>query len=88
MKITKQQILKAIDKANRTNSSFSCDHCWLSCLESILNIQDTPHPCSCVKKLINDQYHTGYKITPGACNVKTFPTVEILSKLSKRAVRI
>lgn len=88
MRITKQQILKAIDKANRTNSSFSCDHCWLSCLESILNIQDTPHPCSCVKKLINDQYHTGYKITPGACNVKTFPTVEILSKLSKRAVRI
>lgn len=87
MKITKQQILKAIDKANRTNSSFSCDHCWISCLEAILNI-DTPHPCSYVKKLINDQYHTDYKITPGACNVKTFPTVEILSKLSKRAVRI
>lgn len=88
MKITRKQILKAIDKANRTNSSFSCDHCWLSCLETILNIQDVPHPCSYAKELLNEQYHTGYKITPGACSVSAFPTTEILSKLNTRAVKI
>lgn len=40
-----------------------------------------------MKELLNKQYHTNYKITPGYCNVTTFPTAEILSKLN-RAVRI
>ena len=87
MKITRQQILSAINKADLSRSSFSCDHCWLDHLGIILNCDEVDHPCSYIKELLNKQYHTNYKITPGVCTVSTFPTTEILSKLT-RAVKI
>jgi hypothetical protein len=89
MKITKKQITSAIDKANLNRSSYGCDRCWLDHLGLTLGILDeVKHPCSYMKELLNKQYHTNYKITPGSCNVTTFPTAEILSKLNTRIVRI
>jgi len=87
MRITKQQITSAIDKANRSSYS-GCDRCWLDHLGLILNLNEVEHPCSYMKELLNKQYHTNYKIVPGLCNVTTFPTAEILSKLNTRAVKI
>lgn len=86
MRITKQQITSAIDKA-KLNPGFGCDSCWLNYLGLILGIE-AEHPCSYMKELLNKQYHTNYKITPGYCNVTTFSTAEILSKLNTRIVRI
>ena len=87
MKITRKQITSAIDKASLKRNSYGCDCCWLNYLESMLGIDEVEHPCSYAKELLNKQYHTKYKITPGLCGVGTFPTTEILSKLN-RAVRI
>lgn len=87
-KIAKKQITSAIDKA-KLNRGYGCDRCWLNHLGLILGILDeAEHPCSYMKELLNKQYHTNYKITPGSCNVNTFPTAEILSKLNTRIVRI
>lgn len=87
MRITKQQILKSIEKANNY-SPYNCDRCWVSHLGHILRIENN-HPCSCIKELLNEQYHTNYKITPGSCKVDIFPTKEILIRLkSSRTVRI
>lgn len=87
MRITKKQITSSIDKANN-RSSYGCDRCWLNYLGLTLGILDeVEHPCSYMKELLNKQYHTKYKITPGLCAVETFSTTEILSKLN-RAVRI
>lgn len=88
MRITKQQITSAIDRANLSHDSWGCDRCWLNHLETMLGIGVVEHPCSYAKELLNKQYHTNYKITPGSCNVRTFPTAEILSKLNVRAVKI
>ena len=87
MRITKKQITSAIDKANNRSSYSCCDRCWLNYLGLMLGIDEVEHPCSYMKELLNKQYHTNYKITPGYCNVTTFPTAEILSKLN-RAIRI
>lgn len=86
MRITKRQITSAIDKA-KLNRGFSCSSCWLDHLGLILGIE-VEHPCSYMKELLNKQYHTNYKITPGYCNVTTFSTAEILSKLNTRTVKI
>ena len=86
MRITKQQITSAIDKA-KFNRGFGCDSCWLNYLDLILGIE-AEHPCSYMKELLNKQYHTNYKITPGYCNVTIFSTAEILSKLNTRIDRI
>lgn len=88
MTIGRKQILQSIDRANRSNSSYGCDHCWLSHLGKILNLEDVQHPCSYIKQLLNGQYHTSYKIMPGLCNVNTFPTKEILAKLNNRIAKI
>ena len=86
MRITKRQITSAIDKA-KLNRGSGCNSCWLDHLGLILGIE-AEHPCSYMKELLNKQYHTNYKITPGYCNVTTFSTAEILSKLNTRIVRI
>lgn len=88
MRITKQQITSAIDKANRSSYG-DCDRCWLDHLGLALKLlNEVEHPCSYMKELLNKQYHTNYIITPGFCGVTTFPTAEILSKLNTRAVKI
>ncbi len=88
MRVTKQQITLAIDRATLNHDLYGCGHCWLNYLELILNIQNLPHPCSYVQQLLNDQYHTNYKITPGFCIFHSFPTAEILSKLNTRVLKI
>ena len=89
--ITKKQILLSLelaDKADKKNSS-GCDQCWIHYLVRMAGFETISHPCSNVKKVLNEQYHTkfGFEAGFGSCDDYVCPRDQVLA-IFKRTVKI
>ena len=87
--ITKKQILLSLrlaDEADKKNLT-GCEQCWIHYLIRMVGFESIRNPCSNIKKILNEQYHTKFKFNFGSCEDYICPRDQVLA-IFKRVVKI
>ena len=87
--ITKKQILLSLKLADEADKKYSsgCEQCWIHYLIRMVGFESIRNPCSNIKKILNEQYHTKFKFDFGLCEDYICPRDQVLA-IFKRTVKI
>lgn len=87
--ITKKQILLSLQLADEADKKYSsgCEQCWIHHLIRMVGFESIRNPCSNIKKILNEQYHTKFKFNFGSCEDYICPRDQVLA-IFKRTVKI
>lgn len=87
--ITKKQILLSLRLADEADKKYltGCEQCWIHYLVRMVGFESIRNPCSNIKKILNEQYHTKFKFNFGSCEDYICPRDQVLA-IFKRVVKI
>ena len=87
--ITKKQILLSLKLADEADKKYStgCEQCWIHYLIRMVGFESIRNPCSNIKKILNEQYHTKFKFNFGLCEDYICPRDQVFN-IFKRTVKI
>lgn len=87
--ITKKQILLSLRLADEADKKYltGCEQCWIHYLIRMVGFESIRNPCSNIKKILNEQYHTKFKFNFGSCEDYICPRDQVLA-IFKRVVKI
>lgn len=87
--ITKKQILLSLQLADEADKKYSsgCEQCWIHHLIRIVGFGNIRNPCSNIKKILNERYHTKFKFDFGSCEDYVCPRDQVIA-IFKRTVKI
>lgn len=79
--ITKKQILLSLRLADEADKKYltGCGQCWIHYLIRMVGFESIRNPCSNIKKILNEQYHTKFKFNFGSCEDYICPRDQVLA---------